>query len=161
MCGIGGAMLNRDRDDIRPPTTRLPIDEIAAAVGFIMIPFVAVIAAKLVTGAFVNRYALPAVIGLSILAGFASASTLSRSAPVRLLVVVSLCGWFFLSEARELIQPTGLTLPVSADSIARPAQWLEAVSSEKQDLPVVIADPQSFMTLSHYGAPEIKPRLVY
>jgi hypothetical protein len=161
MCGVGGALLNRDRDDIRPPTARLPLDEIATAVAFIMIPFVAVIAAKLVTGAFVNRYALPAVIGFSILAGFASASALSRSALMRLLVAVSLCGWFFLSEARELIQPTGMTLPVSAESIARPAKWLEAVPIGKQDLPVVIADPQSFMTLSHYGAPEIKARLVY
>jgi hypothetical protein len=161
VCGVGGAMLGRDRDEIRPLPIRLPLDEIAAAVGFILIPFVAVIAAKLVTGAFVNRYALPAVIGLSILAGFGSALALRRSALMRLLVVVSLCGWFFLSQARELIQPTGLTLPVSTDSIARPAKWLAAVPREKRELPVVIADPQSFMTLSHYSAPEIKARLVY
>jgi 4-amino-4-deoxy-L-arabinose transferase-like glycosyltransferase len=161
VCGVAAAMLNRDRDELRPAPNPLPLDDIAAAIGFVMIPFAAMIAAKLVTGAFVNRYALPAVIGFAILAGFGSASVLRRSALLRLFVVISLCGWFFLSQARELIQPTWVTRATSADAIARPAKWLDAVPPEKRGLPLVIADPLSFMTLSHYSAPAIKARLVY
>ena len=160
-CGVAAALANRNRMDIRSAPTALPLDEIAAAIGFIVIPFVAVIAAKLVTGAFVNRYALVAVIGMSILVGFATSSPFSRTAPMRLLIVAVLCGWFSLSQAREMIQPTGVTLPVSAALIARPAKWLEAAPLEQRRLPLVIADPHSFVTLSHYGSPEIKARIVY
>jgi hypothetical protein len=161
-CGVAAWTLTRDNDELRPAPIPLPLDDIAAALGFVAIPILAVVAAKLVTGAFVNRYALPAVIGFSILAGFGSASVFKRNAPaMRLLVVITLCGWFFLSEAREMIQPTGVTLPVSAASIARPTEWLDAVPQEKRGLPLVIADPHSFVTLSHYGAAETKAQLVY
>ena len=160
ICGIV-AVLTRDRLAARSRAIALPLDEVAAAIGFIVIPVIAVIAAKLVTGAFVNRYALPAVIGFSVLAGFGSASALGRNALMRLLVVTSICGWFVLSQARELIQPTEATLPVSVESIARPATWLEAVPAAYRDLPLVIADPQTFATLSHYGVREIRTRIVY
>ena len=160
-CGVVATMLDRDRGDVDFAPASLPLDEIAAAVGFVVIPFVAVIAAKLVTGAFVDRYALSSVIGFSILAGFGSASALRRTPQLRVLVVVGLCGWFFLSQARELVQPTGATQPFSAELIARPARWLGALSPETRGLPVVIADPQSIVTLSHYGTPELKARLVY
>jgi 4-amino-4-deoxy-L-arabinose transferase-like glycosyltransferase len=160
-CGVAAAFMNRGRDEGVEARVALPFDDIAAGVGFVVIPIVAVIAAKLLTGAFVNRYALPAVIGFSILAGFGVASAFRRSAAMRLLVAVSLCGWFFLSGARELIQPTGVTLPVSAASMARPSKWLDAVPQDKRGLPLVIADPHSFVTLSHYSAPDVKTRLVY
>ncbi len=41
--------------------------ELAAAACFVLIPVVAVLGAKLFTGVFVDRYALPAIIGVSIL----------------------------------------------------------------------------------------------
>lgn len=161
VCGVAAATLNRERDDVGSDPNRLPLDEIAASVGFVVLPFIAVTAAKLVTGAFVTRYALPAVIGFSILAGFASAKAFSRNAMMRLFIVASLCGWFCLNQARELIQPTGVTLPVSAELIARPAKWLDAAPPDKRALPLVIADPHSFVTLSHYGSRDLRPRLVY
>src|SRR5215510_7259087 len=45
----------------------LPLHELAAVVGFVLIPVACLLLAKLVTGAFVNRYALPAVIGFAVL----------------------------------------------------------------------------------------------
>ncbi len=53
--------------DSLTPTFLLPWHEIAAAIGFIAIPVVAVIMGKLVIGAFTYRYALSAVIGFSLL----------------------------------------------------------------------------------------------
>jgi len=160
VCGVA-VLLNRDGAEIRSAPILAPLDEIVAAIGFLVIPIVAVVAAKLVTGAYVNRYALGAVIGVSILAGFGSAPPFTRTAWMRLFMVATLCGWFFLSQARELIQPTGVTLPVSAGRLARPVKWLAAVPPEKRALPLVIADPQSFLILSQYGAPEIRARIVY
>ena len=49
---------------------------------------VCVVLAKVVTGAFVNRYALPAVIGFAVLAGFGTAIAFRRSAAMRLVVAV-------------------------------------------------------------------------
>ena len=54
-----------------PASQQPPCYEIAAALGFIAIPAIAVIVAKLVTGAFTHRYALSAVIGFSILCAIA------------------------------------------------------------------------------------------
>ena len=79
----------------------LRLHEFAVAIGFVVIPVATVILAKVATGAFVNRYALPAVIGLAVLAGFGTAFAFRRSAAMRLIVAASLTGWFVLSQARE------------------------------------------------------------
>ena len=139
-------------------TPVLPLHELAAACGFIVIPFVCVVLAKVVTGAFVNRYATPAVIGFAVLAGFGTAVSFSRSAAMRLVIAVSLTGWFVLSQAREFIEPTGFSLPVSQAQVNRANEWL---ANQDPELPVVVADPQSFTVLSHYGSQEVRSRMVY
>jgi len=137
----------------------LPLHELAAIAGFVLIPLASLVLAKLVTGAFVNRYALPAVIGMSVLAGLATELAFRRRPEMRVLVAACLAGWFVLSQARELVQPTDVSVPVTPGSIARPAQWVAALRD--RDLPVVIADPHTFTVLSHYGAHSITSRIVY
>jgi len=137
----------------------LPLHELAAIGGFVLIPLASLVLAKLVTGAFVNRYALPSVIGMSVLAGLATELAFRRRPALRVLVAACLAGWFVLSQARELVQPTVVSVPVTPASVARPAQWVAALRD--QDLPVVVADPHTFIVLSHYGAPGITSRLVY
>ena len=139
-------------------TPVLPLHELAAACGFIVIPFVCVVLAKVATGAFVNRYATPAVIGFAVLAGFGTAVSFSRSAAMRLVITVSLTGWFVLSQAREFIEPTGFSLPVSRAQVDRANEWL---ANQDPELPVVVADAQSFTVLSHYGSQEVRSRMVY
>jgi hypothetical protein len=140
-----------------PPRVLL-LHEVAAACGFIAFPFVCVVLAKVATGAFVNRYAMPAVLGLAVLAGFGAAAAFRRSAAMRFVVAVSLVGWFLLSQARELIEPTGFSLPVSQAQVNRATEWL---GNRDRDLAVVVADPQTFAVLSHYGSGEVKSRIVY
>jgi hypothetical protein len=137
----------------------LPLHELAAIAGFGLIPLASVVIAKLVTGAFVNRYALAAVIGVSVLAGLATELAFRRRAALRVLVAACLAGWFVLSQARELREPTLVSLPVSPVSVMRPTEWVAAVRD--RDLPVVVADPHTFIVLSHYGAPGMTSRLVY
>jgi Dolichyl-phosphate-mannose-protein mannosyltransferase len=136
-----------------------PLHEVAAAFGLIVIPVICVVLAKLVTGAFVNRYAITAVIGFAVFAGFGAGMAFGRRPAMRLIAVTCLGCWFVLLQARELVQPTGLTLPVSRVSVDRLSQWVRA--TPHPNLPLVVADPQTFTELSHYGAPDIRQRIVY
>jgi hypothetical protein len=155
--GIYSMMTGSDQGDAGTSTPRvLPWHEVAAAGGFIIIPVVCVVLAKVSTGAFVNRYAIPAVIGFAVLVG--SATAFRRSAALRLVIAVSLTGWFLLSQAREFIEPTGFSMPVSQAQVNRATEWL---ASRDRDLPVVVADAQTFAVLSHYGSGEVKSRIVY
>jgi hypothetical protein len=136
-----------------------PRDELSAAVGFALIPLATLVAAKAATGAFVNRYALTAVIGFALLAGFGAQTAFRRRPGLLALGAAATVGWFGLSQAREIIAPTGLSVPVSAAAVRRPAEWVAAAGHT--DLPVVIADPHNFAALSHYAGASLKARLVY
>jgi len=140
-------------------STSPPVHELAAACALVALPAVCVVLAKLVTGAFVNRYALAAVLGLAILAGWAIELAFRPHAALRLMAVVCFGGWFVLSQAREVIQPTGDTLPVSPALIQRSTDWLGGWPD--RELPIVVADPHTFVVLSHYARADIVSRLVY
>ncbi len=84
------------RDGVPPPddadAPSLPPHEWAAVTGFILIPLACLIAAKLITGAFVNRYALPSVIGFAVIAGVAIEQAFRRAPGLRALAVGCLAG---------------------------------------------------------------------
>ncbi len=138
---------------------RPPVHELAAVVGFVAIPIVAVVLAKTVTGAFVDRYAISGLVGCAALAGFGIGMAARRRASLPLVTAVCLVSWFVLNSAREYIQPTGVSQPVRQGTVDRPAQW--TAGWRASGLPVVVADPHSFVVLSHYAAPELRPSLVY
>ena len=98
----------RRREDIAGTRVSPPVHEIAAACGFIVIPIVCVVLAKVATGAFTNRYALPAIVGFAVLGGFSAAVAFTSSARMGLVAVMCLIGWFGLSQTREWRQPTEL-----------------------------------------------------
>ena len=99
------------------------------------------------------------VLACSVFAGIGAELGARRRPALSFFVAVCLGGWFVLSQARELIAPTGVSQPVSAAAIARPAEWVASIPD--RDLPVVIADAHTFTVLSHYGAPEMTSRIVY
>jgi hypothetical protein len=107
----------------------------------------------------VNRYAIGAVVGLAVLTGFGAAVGFRRSPLLQIASSVIVIGWFGLSAGRELLQPTGDSMPVSRVAIDRPTEWVGRYG--RSDLPVVIAEPHSFAVLSHYADPSLKPRIVY
>jgi hypothetical protein len=136
-----------------------PLHELAAVCGLIVIPVICVVAAKLITGAFVPRYAIAAVVGLAVLSGFGVGLAFGRRPAMRLIAVACLGCSFVLSQARELVQPTGSSVPVSRAAVERPTHWVQA--ARYPELPLAVADPHTFTVLSHYGAPEIRSRIVY
>jgi hypothetical protein len=141
------------------PDRTVLLQDVAAAASFVLIPLVSVVLAKVATGAFTHRYAMPAVIGFAVLAGLGVAVAFRRRPFMRLVTVACLGGWFVLAQVRELREPTGFSQPVSRATVDRPAAWLEAHGDAQ--LPLVIADPHNLVVLSHYGAPEVRSRMVY
>jgi uncharacterized membrane protein len=158
LAGIDG-MINARRDDARSTRFQPPAHEIAAACGFILIPIVCVMLAKVATGAFTNRYALPAIVGFAVLGGFTTSVAFTSRARMGLVTLTCLAGWFGLSQTRELIEPSSFSMPIRNADLEAYVKMLR--SDPERQLPLVVADPHYFTILSHYAPPDVRPRLVY
>jgi hypothetical protein len=130
-----------------------PLYEMAAAFGFTVIPVVAVLLAKLVTGAFTARYALPAVIGFSILLAVAASNFRDGRALIGAALVLSLCGWFVVQGVRSYRDMATLL------DQAYTYKFLQ--SQREHELPIVVSDLHKFMLLTYYAPRELAARLVY
>lgn len=133
---------------------RIPAHEIAAALGFLLIPLVAVFLAKTITGAFTYRYALPAVIGVSILLAW-SASVVSSNRPSPGLAIGLIAvGIFSLSGVRTYYE--------WREAARKSDGSLQLLHDEARGgLPVVIAGPQMFFELSYLAGDKGAPWLTY
>ncbi|MBU6480053.1 MAG: glycosyltransferase family 39 protein [Nitrospirae bacterium] len=130
----------------------IPAHELAVALGYVSFPVIAVAVAMSVTGAFVPRYALPTVLGVSVLVAWTSARLLGGRALLGAMVLFLSCGGFVMLWARSLP-----TTPETALS----HMYAIVRSVPESDLPVVVADPHNFMKLSHYAPRDLSSRFVY
>lgn len=130
----------------------IPLHEVAVAAGFVALPIIAVLATMLTTGAFTFRYALPAVLGVSVLVAVAMARLFQGRAAVGVVILLLSCTGFGMLSARNLQGTTEASLGKVYELIGR-----EPITN----LPVVASDAHSFMMLSHYAPRELSSRLVY
>jgi hypothetical protein len=131
-----------------------PFHDIAAAFGFVAIPVVAVTLAIFVTGAFTDRYALPAVIGFSILLAFATYRLLDGRAILGAALVFFLCGGFMMQVARNFQKTTKTSLDYV--KIYRSFR-----SGSETKLPIAVSHALTFMELTYYAPRDVASRLVY
>ena len=129
--------------------------EMAAAAGFALIPILAVFMAKTITGAFANRYALPAVIGIAILLAWSAAIVARNSTAVGLVIAGVATVIFLLTGARELSYNTGFAAELRGQFSA-----LEKSSKGGSAL-IVVANPQRFLEFSHLAGEHGAPWLAY
>ena len=131
----------------------IPDHEVAAVLGYVLFPVIGVAVAMLVTGAFVPRYTLPTVLGVSVLVAWTSARFLHAGrALIGAFVLVLSCGGFVMLWARSV--------PATPETVL--GQMYAIVRSETEtDLPVVVADPHNFMRMSHYAPRDLSSRFVY
>ena len=124
-----------------------PTHETIAAAALAALPLLEVALAKLVTGAFTFRYALPSVIGIAVLFAFAMARAARGGIAWGFATAAALLSWFAAGEA-------GQVLSTRSSHLGRAALYrdLEAIDAEGS-LPLVIADPVAFVPLAS-GAPE-------
>ncbi len=127
--------------------------EFGIALGFVLLPTVAICLAKFVTGAFTSRYAIYSVIGLSILVTW-SLARLGRFDRVLGLVLagITLACWLMvgLRNYEQFVwnrEAQGVTF--------------QFLASNAGDLPLVIASPHQFFVQSHAAAAEHRGHFVY
>ncbi|HSU58005.1 MAG TPA: glycosyltransferase family 39 protein [Bryobacteraceae bacterium] len=135
------------RADIR---SKIPAYEIAAVFWLSLIPTAGVVLAEGFTGAFNFRYALPAVIGLSILVSWSASAIARHRTDIGSFLLVILLALSLANEARSY-------LVVKGDLNARASAY-QFLSTEAAGPPLVVVDPHLFFELSHDAA-QRKPAL--
>ena len=131
-----------------------PIHEVAAALGFLAIPLAGFVGAKVVTGVLIGRYVLPAVIGFGILIAFSTYRLLDGRAIIGASLVMLLCSEFAMVQIRNFQR----IIDVSSAQ-AKAYEFLR--SNNESQLPIVVSDLHTFMTIAHYAPQDIASRVVY
>lgn len=132
----------------------LPLHELAVALAFAALPAVGFVIGILVTNAFVNRYALQAVLGLSMLVAFAVYALPRGRALIGAALLLFMMGSFVLAQYGNL----RTTLEESSFRLSA-ITLLQAKAD--MELPIVASEPHIFMSLAHYAPPAITGRLAY
>lgn len=148
----GASLLARPKS-VAPPKA-VPLEEIAAALGYIALPVIAVALGKAVTGAYTHRYALAAVIGFCVFAAWTLAAVFGGRARPALAIAALLSVLFFARAAWEYREVSR--------AAARQAHMIDFLENRTDPaLPIAIADPHVFFEISHYAPPSLAPRLRY
>jgi hypothetical protein len=132
----------------------VPLEEVAAVLGYMALPVLAIVLGKAVTGAYTHRYALAAVIGVSVFGAWALSAVFGgRSRPALLIAALLSCVFFVRAswEFREILR-----------TAAQQATIIGFLQNQTDaGLRVAIADPHLFFELSHYAPRELARRLRY
>lgn len=129
-----------------------PLHEIAAAFGFLLIPFVCVALAKFVTGGFTDRYAISAIIGFGVLIPLIAARVFKDKRLIPAILIIFFVGWFGLLQLKAVKKNSGQPYKKISNLFE---------TEETKTLPIVAAEPHTFIEAFHYAPQEIASRLVY
>lgn len=132
----------------------VPAHEIAAVVGFLLVPVVGVILAETVVGAFSPRYALPAVIGLSIFIGWGLYDLLRGRRAVAAGLALALLGFMAVKEVQTYRRSI-------ADRALQASTYAFLATYATGDAPIVISGPMDFTELTYHAPQSIAKRLTY
>jgi hypothetical protein len=142
------------RIDPAAPNASFPGHELAAAIGFIALPFIGFLLGKFVTRAFNDRYVLAAVVGVSILFAQASHKMLDGRR-----WSAGIIGLFFLAfigmRDRSILVSVGQQQKEFEQSLTL------LRLANKANAPIVAADPHTFTEFSHYAPIDIASQMVY
>jgi 4-amino-4-deoxy-L-arabinose transferase-like glycosyltransferase len=151
--GLAGYVVWRARSG-RLAGPGVPPDELAAAVGLVLLPLAAVVLAKAATGAFQFRYALPAILGVAILLALALYRLEAGRSVVGLLVLAVLTVGFVgyaVSEYRAAGRARAHQQEVFG--------FLEQGAGD--GLPILLVHPHDYLELASIAPRPLAPRLIY
>lgn len=129
---------------------RIPMEEIALPVALTLLPVAQILAARLVTGAYVARYGISATVGLALLFAFFTAAVSVRREAMGLLVLACFSVWMTLQLTASLVK-----MRAPADAVVVPAMLRQALG---EGPPVVLTDGAQYLQLHHYH-PEFATRM--
>ena len=141
-------------EELPAPEPAFPDHEIGAIFGFLALPLCGVLLAEFVTKAFTDRYVLPSVLGISVLFTQAmykllgSRFQIAMGIALLLLTYLVALGWRDITIANK-------------DRSGFEQSMTLLRSADKEDLPIVIGEPYTFLLFSHYAPSDVQSRLVY
>jgi hypothetical protein len=154
---LTGRAPNNSHHPRRQYPLRFPLHEMAAAFGFMAIPVFAVTLSMLVTGAYADRYGLPAVIGCSLIVATAAHGLLHDRPAIAAILTFSLCGFFLSLGAKSVTN-----IAVAREAHIHTIDFLRSNSAGgMSDLPIAATDQHVFTNLAHYAPRDVASRLVY
>jgi len=146
---VVGTLQRAPRPAVEP---RLPDHEIAAGVTCLLLPALGVLLGVYVTGAFVPRYALPAVAGLSMAIPLAIAGVSWRARASELVLLAVVIG-AYLSTLPPLRSVRPFENPVAARPLLAGALGMPG--------PTVASGQLWYLQLWYYAPLELKSKLIY
>jgi hypothetical protein len=132
----------------------LSLHEMAAALGLMAIPVIAVALSMMITGSFTDRYALPAVIGVSIVIAYGVLQMSGNRPAIAAILILFLCVSFLSLGFKSLTK-----IGEVRQSHIKTVEFLR--SGCTADLPIAVTDQHEFTILAHYAPRDISSRLVY
>ena len=145
---LGGALVVL----LRPP--RSAQLEVAAGIGFLLLPLAGVVVGEAVTGAYVERYVLSAVLGPALLVPLALQRIAAGRRWLPVAVSIVLAGWFCV-----LFQYWHRDVGVDLDRRARLEAFIERTALPT-GLPVAVAHPHDFFELADHADAAVAARLM-
>lgn len=150
--GAGGGRAAEGASSVFPPEERAAFYTMAA------MPMVYVLATMLVTGAFVYRYPLAALFGISVMFAELLSSWLGPAKKAAWIVCAVLFGAFLWNRVLPSTRLFGEPAPRE-----QAAAFLDQVRSSTEGSlePIVMASPQLYLQYNHYADEAMRSRLVY
>lgn len=137
-----------DRDDSAQPT-----HEVVAILTLAAYPFLVFLLALTVTRAYVDRYTLPAVAGLAIVAALSADRLAGGSRRIgTLLATVALVG-AITARLTGLVRDLERFIP--------PEQMIQPLALATERGPIVVGNPDLYLQLTYYAPRHVTDRLIY
>jgi len=133
------------------PVALPPLHETTAAFGFLLLPLAGYLTAIVKTHQYHPRYAIPILVGYTLLFGFAAAHLFRRHAVYALAVNGILLLGFLVNGAVQFRQAPSPTEGCPVAPAAGPFA----------NLPVVMGNHNDYVRCNFYASPELKSKMVF
>lgn len=158
-----------ERDELPRVTRSLQKDEVVLAYGFLLLPIVGVITAKLTNGPYNNRYFLSAVTGVALLvAQLVSQQRRERRVALVLSLTMTtlmvgdcLLAGFTFATGRGLVQVEPASQIVFSSDRTQPLSRNWSLLFDKTGLDIYVSDAAQYYYLFQYAPAEIRKRLIF
>jgi hypothetical protein len=147
-------LLSGAKETRRAKEKDIPVHEIVAAAGFVLLPPLSIFLARLGLGVFAGRYLAFTIAGFSLLVAFAAARLTANSSVAAIgLVLIFACGFVmrFILLRQDCVAMRGW-VQFTIQHLER--DW-------ETGLRVAISNPTTYLQLSHYAPEELSARLAY